>query len=64
MVHYPLSKVVDLDKRIVRAEFPTAKVKSTGYFYLIKCDDGTVLGNQSPTPEWAWYTARKHVACM
>jgi len=63
MVHHTLS-AVDLDKRIVRAQFPTAKLVSTGYAYFIKCDDGTILGNQSLTPAWAWHMARKHVSCM
>lgn len=64
MVHYPFSTVVGMDQRIVRAEFPTAKLKSSGTVYYIQCQDNTILGNHSLSPEWAWRTARKHVACM
>lgn len=64
MVHYPFSSVVSLDQKTVRAHNPTAKVKSSGSMYYIQCDDNTILGNHSPTPEWAWRTAAKHVRCM
>ena len=64
MVRYPFSTIVNLDQRIVRADNPTAKLKSTGVAYYIQCEDNTILGSHSPTPEWAWRTAAKHVQCM
>ena len=64
MVRYPFSSVVNLDQRIVRAEHPTAKLKSSGAMYYIQDTDGSIIGSHSPTPEWAWRTAAKHVRCM
>lgn len=62
MVRYPFS--TSIDKRIVRAKFPTATLKSSGSMYYIQCDDNTIVGNHSLTPDWAWRTASKHVSCM
>lgn len=64
MVRYPFSTNVDIYKRAVRTQFPTAKLKSTGMAYYIQCDDNTILGSHSLTPDWAWRTAAKHVRCM